>query len=99
MDQVKNLFESVSKSLSKLASTENIVGKPISSGNNIVIPLVEISVGFGVGGGSGEGRGKRESKKGGRGIVMTGTAGGGVSISPVGVLVVEGDSAEIKGVF
>jgi len=96
MDHVKKLFDSVTSSLYDLAKTENIVGKPISNNNNIAIPLIEISVGFFVAGGSGKG-GKGATKQS-KGAFELDNSCGGTSLSPVGVLVVEGDNIRIEGI-
>jgi len=96
MEHVKKLFDSVTSSIYDLAKTENIVGKPISNNNNIAIPLIEISVGFFVAGGSGAGeKGSTDKEK---NNLEIDNSCGGTSISPVGVLVVEGDSIRIEGI-
>ncbi|KPA14196.1 sporulation protein YtfJ [Candidatus Magnetomorum sp. HK-1] len=96
MEHVKKLFDSVTSSLYDLAKTENIVGKPISNNNNIAVPLIEISVGFFVAGGSGTGeKGSKDQEK---NIFELDNSCGGTSVSPVGVLVVEGDNIRIEGI-
>jgi uncharacterized spore protein YtfJ len=98
MEQITNLFEAVTASMARLAKTEHVVGKPIVHGQNVVIPLIEISVGFGAGGGSGEAKGRKAPAPSGNGLLQASGAGGGLAISPVGLLILEGENVRIEGI-
>jgi uncharacterized spore protein YtfJ len=82
---IKTLMEEI-KSITK---TETILGDPINLGNNTIIPVCRIMVGFGAGGGEGE----MQEKKGGSG----GGGGGGLKVEPAAFIVIKGDQVSIMG--
>jgi uncharacterized spore protein YtfJ len=82
---IKTLMDEI-KSITK---TETILGEPINVGNNTIIPVCRIMVGFGAGGGEGE----MKEKRGGSG----GGGGGGLRVEPAAFIVVKGDQVSIMG--
>ncbi|KPL00644.1 MAG: hypothetical protein AMJ91_03855 [candidate division Zixibacteria bacterium SM23_73_3] len=72
-----------------ITRTETILGDPISVGNNTIIPVCRIMVGFGAGGGEGE----MKEKQGGSG----GGGGGGLKVEPAAFIVIKGDEVTIHG--
>jgi uncharacterized spore protein YtfJ len=82
---IKTLMDEI-KSITK---TETILGDPINVGNNTIIPVCRIMVGFGAGGGEGE----MQEKKGGSG----GGGGGGLKVEPAAFIVIKGDQVSIMG--
>ena len=81
---IENLVKTVLEELRALVNTETVVGKPITAGNQTIIPVAKISVGFGAGGGKGD-----EKEPGGSGM------GGGAQIDPVAFIVVSDDRTQI----
>ncbi len=82
---IKTLMDEI-KTITK---TETILGEPINVGNNTIIPVCRIMVGFGAGGGEGE----MKEKRGGSG----GGGGGGLRVEPAAFIVVKGDQVSIMG--
>jgi uncharacterized spore protein YtfJ len=82
---IKTLMDEI-KSITK---TETILGAPINVGNNTIIPVCRILVGFGAGGGEGE----MQEKRGGSG----GGGGGGLKVEPAAFIVVKGDQVTVMG--
>lgn len=82
---IKTLMDEI-KTITK---TETILGDPITVGNNTIIPVCRIMVGFGAGGGEGE----MKEKRGGSG----GGGGGGLRVEPAAFIVVKGDQVSIMG--
>jgi uncharacterized spore protein YtfJ len=72
-----------------MSLTETILGDPINVGNNTIIPVCRIMVGFGAGGGEGE----MKEKQGGSG----GGGGGGFKVEPAAFIVIKGDEVTIHG--
>ena len=72
-------LEALFNKLETFISTKTVVGEPFTSGDIILIPLVDVS--FGVGAGAYEGSGEKDSKGGGAG-------GAGAKITPAAVLVI-----------
>lgn len=84
---LKEYLETLMKDLSKMLSSESVVGEPITVGQVTIVPVVTVSFGFGTGGGEG----KDEKQNGGNG------AGGGAGgrITPTAFLVVNGDQVTL----
>lgn len=81
---IENLVKTVLEELRALVNTEAVVGKPVTVGNQTIIPVAKISVGFGAGGGK-----SQEKEDGGSGM------GGGAQIDPVAFIVVSDDRTQI----
>ena len=80
---IKTLMDEI-KTITK---TETILGAPINVGNNTIIPVCRIMVGFGAGGGEGE----MKDKQGGSG----GGGGGGLKVEPAAFIIVKGDEVTV----
>ncbi len=85
MEDVKKLLDVVGDRLTSAALRDAVASKPLSAGEQHVIVLSEVSVGFGAGGGSGEVRDGGPAHGSGSG----GGGGGGAKVKPVAVLVVD----------
>jgi uncharacterized spore protein YtfJ len=84
--KIEELFDKVTDQVTKLASTETVIGEEFKIGEFTCRPVIKLGTGFM--GGAGEGTDpKSKSKASGTG----GGAGGGLGITPVGFLVTKGD--------
>lgn len=89
----KELTDSVTETLSNLAQSNNIIGKPIRLDNNVtIIPLTSISYGMLSGGGE---YGKVKEIKKNKSFPQTVGSGSIVSIKPVGFLIIKEGSVEL----
>lgn len=95
MEPLKKLIEQLTGRLKTLARGNAVVSKPISVADRHVLPLCELSFGFGGGGGIGE---TEEDGADGapKGKGMGGGAGGGAKVTPVAVLVADGDDLRLE---
>lgn len=84
--ELEGLFSASLDGLKGMADTNSVVGKPIQTPDGTtIIPVTKISVGYGMGGWNyGDEKEKSEFKKDG----ITAGSGGGVTVSPIGFLVV-----------
>lgn len=73
--------------LENFLKTKTVVGEPITIGETILVPFINISFGLGSGGGTGN----DDKGMGGSG----GGGGTGARISPTAVLVIQGDKVEL----
>jgi uncharacterized spore protein YtfJ len=81
--KINELLTSIIGQLKEIAATESIVGKPVTFGDKLIIPVSKLSVGFGAGGGEDESKGT-SSRFGGGG-------GGGAKVEPVGFIIYDGN--------
>jgi uncharacterized spore protein YtfJ len=81
--RINELLTSIISQLKEIAVTESIVGKPVTLGDKMIVPVAKISVGFGAGGGEEEG--KSDSSK------FGGGGGGGAKIEPAGFIIYDGE--------
>ncbi len=96
MEMVKDLLETVRGRLVKMAESNAVVGQPISVGDRHIIPLIELKAGFGGGGGVGEGEGHKGRKHGHPERGEGGGAGAGTKVTPVALLVIDGDEVRVE---
>jgi uncharacterized spore protein YtfJ len=82
--KINELLTSIIGQLKEIAVTESIVGKPVSFGDKLIVPVSRLSVGFGAGGGEDESKDKN-SRFGGGG-------GGGAKVEPVGFIIYDGNN-------
>ena len=82
-DSIDTLFER----LERFFRTETVVGAPITVGEVILVPIIE--VGFGLGTGSGQGKDNKGNDGNGGG------AGVGAKISPNSILVIKGEEVSV----
>jgi uncharacterized spore protein YtfJ len=85
-------FEPIAALLERSLSIKHVYGEPVQHGDTTVIPVAQVAYGFGAGGGRGPG-GKRAaepdeppSSDSGHPEVQGAGGGGGVRMTPVGVL-------------
>lgn len=78
---IEKLAETLLEKLRFITQAETVIGKPIESGDTIIVPVSRVSVGFGFGGHSSKGD--------------TSASGGGASVDPVAFLVIKGDDVRI----
>ncbi|PJA29201.1 MAG: sporulation protein [candidate division Zixibacteria bacterium CG_4_9_14_3_um_filter_46_8] len=86
-NQVEEIMRAIVGELKSMAHSETIIGKPITIGEKLVVPICKISVGFGAGGGEGE---QKEGTKG-----FGGGGGGGAFIEPVAFIVIVGERVSL----
>jgi uncharacterized spore protein YtfJ len=79
--QLKETLSSIIGELKAIASTNTVVGDPLTLGDKMVVPVSRIMVGFGVGGGEGE----EVKKRGG----FAGGGAGGARIDPIGFIIID----------
>jgi uncharacterized spore protein YtfJ len=87
MSEVETLLKATITEMERLLSSKTVIGEPITSGENTVVPLLSVGAGFGAGAGSGRGD---EGASGG--------AGGGFGIKPIAVIVIEKDTVRVEPV-
>jgi uncharacterized spore protein YtfJ len=81
--ELEEILKQTIDNLKQVTDTESVVGKPVvSADGTVILPVVKLSAGYvvGAGGHSGE---KLDTQQ-----VNAGVGGGGVSICPVGFLLV-----------
>lgn len=83
----EDVFKNIASELKTFATTESIVGEPITLEGKIIIPVIKLKMGFGGGGGEDTG----ERKHGGTG----GGGGGGVSVEPAAFITIVGDEISV----
>jgi uncharacterized spore protein YtfJ len=88
-NNAQDILDTILGRLKTLASTETVVGSPVTVGDVTLLPVVKVSVGFAAGAGSG---GSGDKSNNGQGSGSGG--GGGASITPVGFISYDG--SEIK---
>lgn len=86
----EQILKTILDEVRTIAKTETIIGEPINIGNNTIIPICKICIGFGGGGGEGE---MKEKKGGGTG----GGGGGGVKVDPAAFIVIKGEEVNVLG--
>lgn len=94
--ELEGLFSASLEGLKGMIDTDTIIGKPIvTDDNTTIIPITKMSVGYGIGGWNyGDLKQEENQKKEG----ITAGSGGGVSVSPVGFLVVSNGEVKILNV-
>lgn len=86
-NSLQEIMHNTLDNLKGIVASEDMIFKPIYIDNNtMAIPLSKVSVGFVSGGGGGEIKNIKESKT--NIEPYAGGGGGGISISPIGFLVV-----------
>ncbi len=100
MKQFNNMLEKMVENLEQLTKENAVVAKPISVGDRHVVPLCKLRMGYGggIGGGEQEGceSGKGDQHGEGKGGGEGSGAGGGARVTPVAVIVVDGDKVRLE---
>ncbi len=86
MNNIENLLRTAFGEMEKVMTARTVVGDAATFDDKTIIPLVSIKMGFGAGAGGEEGK---EASEG-------GGAGGGVSIKPVAVIILEKEGVRIE---
>ena len=81
--KLKETLSAIIGELKQIATTETVVGDPLTLDDKMVVPVSRIMVGFGVGGGEGE----EVKKRGG----FAGGGAGGARIDPIGFIIIDGE--------
>ena len=82
-NKVSEILKGIVGELKGIASSQTVIGEPITVGERTVLPIVKISVGFGAGGGQNE-TSEKESSFGAGG-------GGGARIEPAAFIIIDRD--------
>ncbi len=90
----QEILDTILERMRALATTETVVGEPVTVDNITLLPVIKLSVGFAAGGG--EGKGDANKDKSGSGNASAG--GGGASINPVGFIAWDGENIKFVGV-
>lgn len=93
--KTEGFTRTVTEELRRMASTETVVGKPITVDKRTMVPVIRITVGFGAGGGEGGGERPGAEKKEGHaeGAGMGGA--GGVRVEPIAFIVLTDDKVSL----
>lgn len=87
---IGDLMGTTIEKLQEMVSSNTVVGEPIRTDDVTLIPISKISMGFGTGGSDFSTKNQRPE----RANSFGGGGGGGVNVTPVGFLVVKGDSVK-----
>lgn len=94
--ELEGLFSASMDGLKGMIDTDTIIGKPIvTADGTTLIPITKLSVGYGMGGWNMDASKGIENTK---NDSLTAGAGGGVTVSPVGFLVVSNGEVKILNV-
>jgi len=91
-------FAQVRDKLIALAKEQGVLASPIEVGDTVVVPISELKVGFGGAGGDAEGEGSGGKGNSGRGNAVGSVGLGNVKVTPMGFLVIDGDTVTLDGV-
>ena len=90
-NELENLFSSTLKGLRDMIDVNTVVGNPIeTSDGTVIIPVSKVSFGFGMGGFDGVSNPDNKN--------FSGGSGGGVTVAPIGFLVVSNGSVKMLNV-
>jgi len=81
-NNLEGMFSSTLRGIREMIDVNTVIGTPVETSNGVtIIPITKVSLGFGMGGFNHEE--KIEEQK------LAGGSGGGVTVAPVGFLVIE----------
>jgi len=87
--KMEGFIKSIVDALKQMATTETVVGKPITIEDTTVVPVIKFSVGFGAGGGEGTGEAPVSKEgKATKGFGYGQGGGGGVKVDPVAFITI-----------
>ena len=88
---IENLMQTTLENIKDMVDVNTVIGEPIPTTNGgTIIPVSRVSFGFVAGGGEYD-----QSKLPEAGLPFAGGSGAGVSVQPVGFLVVNGDNVRV----
>ena len=88
----QDILDTILSRLRTLASTETVVGEPLTVGEVTLLPVIKITVGFAAGGGEGS-SGDRKTGQG-----FGGGGGGGATVTPLGFIAWDGQQVRFIGI-
>ncbi|MFA5676482.1 MAG: GerW family sporulation protein [Christensenellales bacterium] len=96
MHPIENIMQTAMSEIKEMVDVNTVIGDPVISTNgSTVIPISRVCFGFVAGGGEyGEATGDAQQAK----FPFSGGAGSGVSINPIGFLVVDEEHVELLSV-
>ena len=100
MQQVQEIIEQVTNTLSDIAQSDVVVGNPLEVGTVTVVPISRVTAGFGGAGGEGEGETSRDGAAGKNprkemGTGRGGGSGGGAVVRPIAVAVFRPEGVDV----
>lgn len=99
MQQVEQIIDQVTDTLSDIAQSDVVVGTPVVVGNVTLVPISRITAGFAGAGGEGEGDApKSKSGAAGSGVGRGAGSGGGAIVRPVAVAVFSEANVEVLSI-
>lgn len=88
---ISEVLETTIERVRQMVDTSTVIGDPIAVGEVTLIPVTKVNIGFGSGGSDYVGK---NAPAGGQNC-FGGGAGAGVTVTPVGFLIVKGDSVRM----
>ena len=82
---IKNNLETIFENFQRMIKVETVVGETVHIGDTILVPFVDVTLGFASGGYNGKCETGRNSAGG----------GGGAKLEPTAILVIKGDRVEM----
>ena len=92
INKIKEVMDSAMENLKPIIDSNIIIGEMISGGGISIIPITKVTLGFVAGGGEYYSELKEIRKE--TEYPFSGGSGGGVSISPIGFVVIKNQSVE-----
>ncbi len=92
---IESLMSTTLSRLRDMIDVNTVIGEAVETkGGTVIIPISRVSVGFVTGGGEYNGNGAQQDQGDGQ-LPFAGGTGAGVTVQPVGFLVVEGPSVRV----
>lgn len=83
---ISSLMKTAMESIKEMVDVNTVIGDPVNHQGGVIIPVSRVSFGFAAGGGEYESRRKSSERL--EALPFAGGSGAGVSVQPVGFLVV-----------
>ena len=91
---IESLMKTAMESIKEMVDVNTVVGDPVETPDGtVIIPISKLTCGFAAGGGEYAGSG--DDSKGSENLPFGGGSGGGISVSPMGFLVVGGGQVRL----
>lgn len=85
--ELQSMIEDTLDNLKTVVNTSNIIGHPVTVGGKIIVPISRVTFGFMTGGGEYPDFEKQDER-----YPYAGGSGGGVNVTPIGILLCENDT-------
>jgi sporulation protein YtfJ len=93
---IEALMKTAMTSIKEMIDVNTVVGAPVEVADGVVIPISRVSLGFAAGGGEYESGGRAAlAREGAPVLPFGGGSGAGVSVAPVGFLVIKGQDIRL----